>query len=82
MPINTLDNYLKEPANEKYQRINLSHAAFVSKVGNVLGGKKLLEEAGFKEKVGFFVMKNKDMERVKEFIATIEANLKNEGELN
>jgi hypothetical protein len=58
---------LKDSSNPKFQKINLSNNAFQKRVGNVIGGKVILKEAGFEEEGGFYVMKSTDTARITQF---------------
>jgi hypothetical protein len=62
---------LKDPSDERFQAINLQNKAFNKRVGNVIGGKVILKEAGFVEDNGFFRMNEPKMDRVAEFAEEI-----------
>lgn len=66
---------MKNPQEEKFSRINLSNKAFQKRVGQVIGGKVILKEAGFEEQDGFLAMNKPDMDRVKEFLHEINSIL-------
>jgi len=70
---------LKDPSNEKFSKINLQNNAYITRVGNVIGGNVILKEAGFVEEESFLTMKNPDMSRVAEFLANIERVLTTRG---
>lgn len=72
-------NFLKDPSNEKFSKINLQNNAYVTRVGNVIGGNVILKEAGFVEEEGFLVMKSTDMARIADFVANIEHALSTRG---
>ena len=74
-----LDNFLKDPSNEKFSKINLSNNAYVTRVGNVIGGNVILKEAGFVEEDGFLTMKSSDLARIAEFVANIDRVLVTKG---
>ena len=44
-----LENYLKNPSEDKFRYINLENNAFKNKVDSCLGGRVLLKEIGFVE---------------------------------
>ena len=69
--INILGNLIKNPEEEKFQKINLDNKAYKKRVGNVLGGKVLLEAIGFVEKDGFLVMENYNKQKVEEYAELI-----------
>ena len=75
----TTGNFLKDPNNEKFSKINLQNNAYITRVGNVIGGNVILKEAGFVEEEGFLVMKNTDMARIADFVANIEQTLATRG---
>jgi len=59
---------LKDPTDDRFKAINLSNKAFLKRVGNVIGGKVILKEAGFVEDDGFFKMgESANMDRLAEF---------------
>lgn len=49
----------------------MSNKAFQKRVGQVIGGKVILKEAGFQEQDGFLVMDQPNMARVREFFDEI-----------
>jgi predicted ester cyclase len=70
---------LKDPSNEKFSKINLTNNAYITRVGNIIGGNVMLKEAGFVEEDGFLAMKNGDMARIADFVANIERVLATRG---
>lgn len=67
-----LGNIMKNPESMKFREINLSNGAFNRRVGNILGGKNILKEAGFEDELGFYIMKNVDKEILKEWVECLQ----------
>ena len=59
-----LENIAKDPNNPKFKEINLSNGAFNRRVGNIIGGKNILQLAGFEDELGFLKMKKIDLEHL------------------
>jgi hypothetical protein len=77
--LNTLNtvvgNVLKNPSEEKFQKINASNPNFSAKVKDVIGGLNLLNFIGFYEQDGFFVLKEANVQFLGEIKELIEASL-------
>lgn len=70
------ENYLTNPAEEKFRRINGENPNFKARVGDIIGGKVLLREVGFEENGTFLeVSATADLTRAKELVAHIEDTL-------
>lgn len=70
------ENYLTNPAEEKFRRINGENPNFKARVGDIIGGKVLLREVGFEENGTFLeVSAAADLTRAKELVAHIEDTL-------
>lgn len=67
-----LDNIIKDPKNMKFREINLSNNAFNRRIGNILGGKNILKEAGFEDELGFFKMNEVKKEELKQWSDAIQ----------
>ena len=50
-----VENIVKQPTEQKFQKINLSNEAFKRRVADIVGGVFILNECGFKENDGFLV---------------------------
>lgn len=55
-----LQNILKNPAEEKFRKINLGNENFMKRVGNLFGGITILKDCGFVENNGFLLMEKVD----------------------
>lgn len=64
---------MKDPNDERFQKINLSNNAYQKRVGQVIGGKVILNKVGFSDDIedGFLVMNEPNMKRIKEFLDEI-----------
>ena len=70
------ENYLSNPAEEKFRRINGENPNFKARVGDIIGGKVLLREVGFEENGTFLdISTTADISRVKELVTHIEETL-------
>lgn len=72
-----LANVLKDPNEEKYKKINLTNAAFQTRVGKVTGALGILKGAGFEdnEADSTFVIHNPNETLIKETLRLLENNL-------
>lgn len=68
----TIENVLKDPKEDKYRRINLENNAYKKRVGNVIGGKVLMEAIGFVEKDGALYLEKVEKNRLLEFTELID----------
>jgi hypothetical protein len=74
--INTIvGNVIKNPHEEKFQKINASNPNFSAKVKDVIGGTNLLNFIGFNEVDGFFVLNEVDQHFLTEVKEQIENSL-------
>jgi PUB domain len=72
----TLENYLSNPTEEKFRRINGENVNFKARVGDIMGGKVLLREVGFEENGTFLeIAPSADISRVKELVSHVEDTL-------
>jgi hypothetical protein len=53
-----LGNILKNPTEQKFQKINLSNENFKNRVGDIVGGIFILNQCGFQEEEGFLILKD------------------------
>ena len=70
-----LENIAKNPAEEKFRKINSTNQKFCEKVKDVAGGVPMLNLVGFKEENGFFVMPNPNVAELREISGLIEIEL-------
>jgi hypothetical protein len=71
-----LANIVNDPKDEQKRTINLSNAAFIKRVGNVLGGKNILKEIGFVDELGMFKLYNPNLDEVNQWIGLINDAIK------
>lgn len=70
----TIGNFIQNPHDEKFCRINGENVNFKQRVGDIIGGKVILREAGFVEE-GNFLVAGKDTSRAQDFLQMIDAAL-------
>lgn len=68
-------NVIKNPSEEKFQKINASNPSFSAKVKDIIGGVNLLNFIGFYEQEGFFVLKEVNLQFLGEVKENIESSL-------
>lgn len=66
---------MKNPSEPKFRNINPTNAAFKSRVGDVIGGRKILDDIGFSEQNGTYTLKDADTKRISQFIQIIDEEL-------
>ena len=49
---------MENPNIDKFKSINLSNKGFKKRVGDIIGGRKILQEIGFEDRNGAFVLQN------------------------
>lgn len=53
----------------------MTNAAYKSRVGDVIGGRKILDDIGFSEQGGSYTLKDVDTKRITEFLKIIDEEL-------
>lgn len=71
----TLGNYTQNPSDDKFKKINTENVNFKNRVGDIIGGKVLLKEAGFHEEGTFLVADEKCLNRAKDLLHQVEDTL-------
>lgn len=72
----TTDNFIQNPNEEKFRKINCENPNFKSRVGDIIGGKVLLKEAGFEEHDTHLEMPaGHSVDRAKALVALVEKSL-------
>lgn len=66
---------MQNPTEDKFKKINAENVNFQNRVGNIIGGKVLLKEAGFEEEGTMLVANEKDLDRAKELLSCVEDTL-------
>jgi len=70
-----LENIIKNPTEEKYQKIKLANEAFKTRVGDVVGGLFILDACGFKEEDGFLMYRGQNFDVLQVAIQKIDAEV-------
>ena len=70
-----LENFIKDPTEEKYRKINAENPNFKARVGEIMGGRNLLKEVGFEENGTFLVIQGTDTTRAAVLVKEIEKTL-------
>lgn len=66
---------MQNPNEEKFKKINAENPNFKARVGDIIGGKVLLKEAGFEENGTFLEFNGKDGQRTQELVEAIDKTL-------
>jgi len=67
-----LNNFISNPQEEKFRKINGENANFKARVGDIIGGRALLKEVGFEENGAFLEIHTNDPHRAQDLVKEID----------